>query len=649
VKFTALKVLVALACGSLLFLSCANFDIWPLAWFAWAPVLWICLEKDNKAWFYGFVCGFACHAGGFYWLAPSLRKFTDLPLLAVLPIFSLIIAYQAVASALFCHLLRRLRTHAGVPIVFLAPIVYVAVELVVPCLFVCPIAITQAWVRPVIQIAELTGPLGVSFLIVMCNAAIYEAVLAWRTRSAFPWRRLAVAAGILAACLGFGFLRIHQVAAMRATAPRLKVGVVQANIGIEEKPDPKLSAEHLAVYQRLSGNLEQKGADLVVWPEASYPYVFPRNRSEDWPEGDSRRVRRGFHTPLLFGAHTVGDGSSYPYNSALLLDKDGAVRGLSDKNILIIFGEYVPYFEQVKVLIKWMPRVSNLAHGAEVSVLPLETTHGAVNIGPMICYEDVFASFGRRLARKSPNLLVNLTNDAWFGRTSEPYEHLALSVYRAVEMRLDLVRAANTGVSAFIDSTGRVYARSPVVDPDETPDASPVELLEEVAVQNVQTLYATLGEWFRGLCLLATFFLFLRVRKREGAPVRWGLVAAGAAALLAVIVLFVLVNDPSRIGLTFALLARRVPDAAVSADLEFGAAWRLLLATLLGCIALGLIAPRAPLERALAVVAVWVGPAIAFGTFEDQQGGLFFGALLGALFASFAARLSWRRSHVSQP
>ena len=127
-----------------------------------------------------------------------------------------------------------------------------------------------------------------------------------------------------------------------------------------------------------------------------------------------------------------------------------------------------------------------------------------MRIAPMIGCEDIVPSLGRRIARLHPNLLVNLTNDTWFGNTGEPWQHLALSVYRAVEMRLDLVRAVNTGVSAFIDSTGHVYANTRAVDPDDTPTPQPETLLQTVALQQAQTVYARLGEWFGISCLVLT-------------------------------------------------------------------------------------------------------------------------------------------------
>ena len=641
-----MKATIALVCGCLFVLSCAPFDIWPLAWIAWAPVIWIVLdEKTKHAYVYGLLCGLASNAGGFYWLVPYLERFAHLPFIAALSIFFLLISYQAITWALFCHFLRRMHNDAGVAVTFLAPIVFVAVEAVVPYIFVWYLAITQTWVTPIIQIAELTGPLGVSFLIVLCNAMLYEIVHTRRTGALLPRRTVFAAAAVLVVCVAFGFARIQQVRSARDAAAKFKVGVVQANIGIQQKGRADEAQNQLAVHQKLSAALEQAGADLIIWPETSYPYIFRRDRWRDWPRGHPRRTRNGFERPLLFGAFTAGNGSRYAYNSAMLLDEDDGVSGRFDKNILIVFGEYIPYYEQLTIVRRWLPAAGNLARGADVALLPFESKAGVVQIAPMICYEAIFPSFGRRLAKRGPNLLVNLTNDAWFGDTSEPWQHLAQSVFRAVELRLDLVRAVNTGVSAFVDSTGRVYAKTRVVDPDETPDAPPDTLLDEVAIQNAQTVYATLGEWFGGVCVLVAFVVYFRVRRREGAAVRWGLVVAGALTLLGVILLVTIVTGPDRLGAVLTLLARVPNDAALPAD-NVAVLWRLLLGTLLGSVALGFVIARGAtneshgFERTLAVIAVLVCPALALGTLEGQQAELVISVLLSVYLAKLGARIT---------
>ena len=645
-----LKSALALACGVLLFLSCADFDIWPLTWVAVAPLIAVVLDPDVKrpAW-YGFLCGLTANGGGFYWIVGFLERFGHLPFVAAAPIFSLLIAYQAITFALWAWLLRRLSDQLpSLPTVFLAPVTYVAVELVVPYVFPWYLAITQAWVRPVIQVAELTGPLGVSFLLILSNAALYEAWRGWRRERKLPAVRMGVAFGAVALCLAYGVLRIHQVEAKRAQAPKLAVGVVQANIGIHEKWRPELAAEQLAVHQQVSQKLERDGADLVVWPESSYPYVFRRDQAHDWPEMDAREAKRGFSAPLLFGSLTAGSGARYPYNTALLLDESANVRGMFDKNILMVFGEYIPYYEQLKFIKEWIPETSNFARGTDVATFefqPKKLGGRTVTVGPMICYEDIFPSFGRRLVRKDPNLLVNITNDAWFGRTSEPYEHLALAVYRTVETRLDLVRAVNTGVSAIIDSTGRVQASSPSVDPDETPDAKPVALEGEIAVQEPQKLYAHLGEWFGGLCLLLVVIFVERGRHRAGEPVRWRLVGIAVAALIVGACAVVLIMaGPARLGLALALVSHRTLKPGIE-DVAFRTGLTLVPALVLGCALAGFFAVRAargpaPLEASLAVLAVMVAPALAFGTLEGEQAGLVLSALAGILVAALAGRIA---------
>jgi apolipoprotein N-acyltransferase len=638
--------------GTLLFLSCADFDIWPLAWFSVAPLLAVALDPEvEKPAVYGFITGLFANGGGFYWIVPFLQRFGHLPLIAAIPIFLLLVSYQAITFTIFAWAVRRLHDRFGdrIGVTFIAPVVYVACELVVPYVFPWYLAITQAWVRPVIQIADLTGPLGVSFLLVLCNGALWDGWHGWRTQKRLPLPRLAVAVGILAAALGYGLVRISQVTAARAAAPKIKVGVVQANIGIHEKFRPQLAEAQLSVHQELSQKLEQEGAQLVIWPESSYPYFFARDQSQDWPLTDRRRAKRGFNVPLLFGSLTADMRSPYPYNSALLLDRAGDVRGIFDKNILMVFGEYVPYYDQIKSTVdKYIPETSNFARGTDVSVFPLETPAGVVRIGPMICYEDIFPSFARRLVKRDPNLLVNITNDAWFGRTSEPYEHLALAVYRSVETRLDLVRAVNTGVSAYVDATGKVYDKSPSVDPDETPDAKPVALLDDVAVMQPFKVYATLGEWFGGLCLLAVIVLGIIARGRGGNPVRWRLVAIAAGALAATtIVLAAVFCGPGHLRVVVQLITHR--HLTVDADQSFSIGVHLLPAVVIACLVAGVATWRAArptgdlpgprLEAAMGVLAILVAPAVLFGTLEGEQAGLVISALLAIGITFFAGRI----------
>ncbi len=631
---TLLRLLLCVLSGALFFLSCADFDIWPLCWFAGVPLLWVSQHPETKRpWVWGLVTGIVANGGGFYWLVLFMGRFGHLPILASVPIFLLMVTYQGITFALFAQITRRITDGAALPVTLIAPIAWVAMELCVPYVFPWYLAITQAWVPPVVQIAELTGPLGVSFLLVLSNGALYELVAARMQNRTLPLRRAVTAASVIVAALVFGMVRIHQVDAMRKAAPKLKIGVVQANIGIHEKWNPALVREQLAVHQNASIELQRRGAELVVWPESSYPFAFARDQATDWP--DARKARRGFDTPLLFGAVTMGGATRYPFNSALLLDADGRITGRFDKTILMVFGEYIPFYEQMPWIKKACPECSNFGRGVDVTTFPIHWTRDGqphdAKLAPMICYEDIFPSFGRRVAKLGPNVLVNITNDAWFGNTSEPWEHMALSVYRAVELRLDLVRAVNTGVSAFIDAAGRVYAKTKPVDPSEhKTQPAPMTLLEDVAILQVATLYSSLGEWFGGACLAVIIVLGLRARSRNGNTLRPVPAALGALALLSVLLVGLLTTGGGeRLQVGLRLLAHL--QSGTGEALAFTTGVLLMGLAAVGSFVAGAVTRRRGgdrLEIVVAILSVVAVPALLVGTLEGEQAGLVIGALL---------------------
>lgn len=219
------------------------------------------------------------------------------------------------------------------------------------------------------------------------------------------------------------------------------------------------------------------------------------------PGRDWNTPLRGFDTPILLGvlSYEPVDPNVTPlypptnrrsYNSAMLLDPRGRVLGRTDKNYLLIFGEYIPFGDVFPKLYEWLPEASHFYPGETVETFEVNGHH----IGVMICYEDIIPRFTRKLAGKDPNVLINVTNDAWFGKTPEPYLHLALATFRAVENRLWLIRSTNTGVSAYVDAVGRIVAETGLEDPEI--------LVEDVPMLRTSTLYRSYGELFAYVCLL---------------------------------------------------------------------------------------------------------------------------------------------------
>jgi apolipoprotein N-acyltransferase len=502
------------------FVGVPGIDVWPLAWAAMVPTFFAVerARTTRQAFLAAWLTGIIGNAGGFYWLVGMLQRFAHMPFVAAVPVFLLMCAYQGLVFALMGVAVRAVRRRAPrLPVALVAPLAMVGFELALPMVFPFNVAITQAWQRHVIQVADLAGPLGVTGLLLVVNGAVYDVATEGRRRA----RAALAAAGVLVGALAYGHVRIGQIERARAASPELAVGVVQPNLGFDQKgPERQRRAgRQLQDLQTQSARLEGLGAELILWPETGYPYAIPRDLEADLPATSRYRMRVGFSSPLLFGAVTRDAAREapppgvrrYPYNSALMMDRDGQIVGRFDKIFLMVGGEYTPGRDTFPFIARMMPETAGqYARGQRIVTLPLRTADGhEYRLGPMICFEDILPNFGRELAALHPHLLVNLTNDAWFGQTAEPWEHLGLSVFRAVEARVDLVRAVNTGVSAFVDATGHVYARTYAVDPAVDPRPTDGIVARVRLREGGHTVYAVVGDLFGYLCLAATAYLWL--------------------------------------------------------------------------------------------------------------------------------------------
>ncbi len=514
-KTLLLRLVAAVVSGCMLFIATPDFDIWPLAYLALVPILLATRNlSTGKAFLWGWLAGTIANGGGFYWVNHLLVVFAHMNWVTAFGLYLLMMAYQGLLYALFVMSANVIRRKLpALPMTLVAPVAFVGLELVIPYIFPYYLAITQAWVVPVIQVADLAGPLGISFLILLLNGAAYDLVQPRLDGQPMRWRPAAVGAAVMTAALVYGGIRIAQYSAVWEEAPKVKVGLVQANVGIRQKWKRGKRAQNMRLHLQTSVDLQRRGAELIVWPESSYPYAFWRDMDKDWPAGDPRQVMNGIKVPVLFGTVTRGLKDRFPYNSAFMMEPDGRVTGKFDKTFLMIFGEYIPYYDSIPWFDEIFPEAGQFARGSEVTTFDFK----GYRLAPLICLEDIVPAFTRRLAELKPHLLVNITNDAWFGATSEPWEHMALSVYRAVELRTGLVRAVNTGVSVLVDATGKVFQKTRAVDPAQTPGVKPDTLLGEMAMIEVTgTVYTAVGDLFGYLNLAGLLAMFFwRVKKPE--------------------------------------------------------------------------------------------------------------------------------------
>jgi apolipoprotein N-acyltransferase len=414
-------------------------------------------------------------------------------------------------------LIREVRDRVTWPLWVVAPLVWVSVEALLPNIFPIYMAHAWCWQPWLIQGAELGGVTMVSGIMVAFNAAAWSIIDANRKRQP---RRLGDFFAIAGFGLGnmlYGSLRIAQVDEDIAAAPKVKFAVVQGNMSIKQMAHPQWRRKVLANQQAKTAELAAQGAQIALWGETAYPNprVFTRDRTTDLPEDHAWHVRRGFDIPIVFGAVTRDPTGAepYPFNTAILLDRDGRVAGKYDKVYRLMFGEYAPlvdpewYLEQV-------PSASHIAQGAGPQVLE----HEAWRLGPLVCYEDILPRYVRQAARERIHAFVNLTNDAWFGKTEEPGQHLGLAVFRAVEHRKPLVRAVNTGVSVYVDPTGAAHHRTEVTDPDVDGPQPADGFVADVPMMDpdAATPYGATGELFNGLCIAAV--AWMRTRRRREPP-----------------------------------------------------------------------------------------------------------------------------------
>ena len=510
--------------GCLWFLAVTPFDFSFLGWIAAIP-MFLAIERAGslrRALFLGWWAGVIETAAGFYWLVDTVGRFANFPWIAGVGVLLLFCAARGIIFLLFTAVVCAIRSRKPIPMTVLGPLGMVSCELLVPQLFPCGQWISQASNPLVIQISELTGPLGVTALLMLVNGAIYD--LFQNARSA---RYPAIGAAVLlAAALIFGAVRMRQVDDAVAHAPRLKIGLVQPNIaynndGVFSRDE---ALRQLNALQEQSRRLEQAGAQLTVWSEGSYPLALPREFSADFPPESAALIRRGFSQPTLIGVNTYDAAADHVFNSAILLDRDGKVAGRYDKAELLAFGEYIPGVEYLPWLRKLLPAgTGGFTRGAGPGVLPLPRPDGGIwQLGPLICYEDIIQDYIRNVGQLHPNLLVNMTVDSWYGATTEPWEHLALAVFATVELRVSLVRAVNSGVSALIDPNGRMLVKTYANDPYRNPRTADGVVVSAPMMQGGRTLFVAVGNLFAYFCLAAIILILAAVlqgaRARRRAP-----------------------------------------------------------------------------------------------------------------------------------
>lgn len=487
-----------------MFFSVPQYGIGLVAWVFLIPLLFALRDCNvSGGALLGFVTGLAGYAGVFYWITYVVVKYGQLPLVVGLIVMLLLVAYLSIYLSLFAAGIVHCRTN-GIPEVISAPLLWVCLEYGKSHLLTGfpweNIAYTQYLNTILIQSADIAGIYGLAFIIVMFNVVIYDVI----TKGA---KGAQVEASIMCMILiflyGYGVLRVNQIRDVLKDSSWLKVTIVQGNIDQAIKWNPQYQRETIQTYKTLSLNKANAGFGLIVWPETAVPFFF-QEQNELRREIENVAVISGKWLLLGSPSYKVTQGELSLLNSAFLLSPDGKTQAQYDKVHLVPYGEYVPLKKFFPFIKKMVVGVGDFIPGKDYYPLSMNDVY---TIGVLICYEGIFPEASRVYKTRGADVLINITNDAWFGKTSAPYQHLSMTVFRAVENRVYLVRAANSGISALINPVGEIISQTELF--------TKAVLYGEVKKIKCKTFYAHCGDVFVYGCMVVLILYYIYSMRRR--------------------------------------------------------------------------------------------------------------------------------------
>ena len=490
-------------------------DLEFLAWIGMSSFFFALDGKNRKSGFFlGLLWGFIFFMGTIYWVVNSMVSYGGIPFFTGALILILLALYLSLFFGMFglgMAAMSSVNMMSPMLTILFAPSLWVALEYLRGNMiaFGFPWALlgySQSTFLPLIQIADITGVYGISFLIVMVNAVIFFALSYWIGKE----KRLPVKEGllvfiILMVVLIYGLFRISEIDKVSDHWKTLRIAIVQGNIDQGRKWDASFQKQTVDIYRNLSLDTAKQGVRLIIWPETAVPFYLQSDKDLGM---EIFNVPKQTNTYLLTGSPAYGPGFGGEvkyYNSAFLISPEGEIIGKYDKIHLVPFGEYVPLKKYLPFIHKLVVGVGDFTPGKWLEPLEFEGN----SFGVLICFESIFPELARGFIKDGAGFLINITNDAWFGKTSAPYQHFSQAVFRAVENKVFLIRSANTGISGVIDPVGRVRAQSGIFTRETIGD--------EVKLRDARlvTFYSRYGDIFAIGCFLFVVGFCLLVVKRK--------------------------------------------------------------------------------------------------------------------------------------
>lgn len=490
-------VLLSLLSGMLLILSFPNFDLEFLAWFALVPLFYAIDGKPlYQSFKLGFFTGVLSFLGIIYWVIVAVHTYGNIPLIISGGILLLLVIYLSLFIGAFTLLTQFIQVRLRTQSFLFAPVLWASLEYLRSFLLTgfpwANLGYSQYLNLPFIQMADITGCYGLSFVIVMVNATLFEMLRQWPKKK-LPFLEMVFTLLVVLGFLIYGYIKISFIERQIVKNPPLKIGLVQGNIDQSIKWNESYQKETMDIYERLSLKVAEGRPDLIIWPETATPFFFQDAKEFQPMVLDIPKKTDAF---LLFGtpSYKIVKGKVHHYNSALLISPTGEIRGKYDKIHLVPYGEYIPLGDYIP-LGSLGEGIGDFKSGKEIFNFSLPQG----KFGVLICFEIIFPDLCRKFVKEGANFLVTITNDAWFGRTSAPYQHLTIANFRAIENRVFIARSANTGISGFIDPVGRIVKRGGLF----TEEA----LSGTIYLSKEKTFYTHYGDVFAWCCSVGSIIL----------------------------------------------------------------------------------------------------------------------------------------------
>ena len=480
--------------GLMLTAGLAPIELDWIAWIALVPLL-ISLggKSSSVALKLGLLAGLSHYLTLVYWIVVVLSHYGNINFIFSVGVLFLLCLYLALYPAFFALILVGFEKNALFP--FWGASWWVALEYARAHIMTgfpwCLLGYSQYSRLPLIQISDVVGVYGVSFIIVLVNLLLHSIFFAPSSKKGKSVAMEIILSSLLMGCiLVYGYNNLRQKAERTLRGKALRAAVIQGNIDQSQKWNPDFQEETLAIYNRLSGKAVDFKPQIIIWPETAVPFFF-QDRSHLSQE--VLRAAKTTNATILFGspAYQKDKGTILYYNRAYVVSED-KVFDYYDKVHLVPFGEYVPLKKYLPFVHRLVPAAGDFSPGRKVR--PISAPD--LQIGVLICFEAIFPDISRKLAMQGSELLANITNDAWFGRTSAPYQHLSMAVFRCVENDLPMARAANTGISAFILASGKIIEKGGLFEREV--------LREEIRLGGRKTFYSQRGDIFAILILVIT-------------------------------------------------------------------------------------------------------------------------------------------------